>query len=71
MAAINLTPGHKYVLGTEKKKKVTPSKGGLWRGQLLWWVLVWGCPESGESIRVPQGTLQMLAALWMPSPLLV
>lgn len=41
MAAIeNLTPGHKYVLGTEKKKKVTPSKGGLWRGQLLWWVLV-------------------------------
>lgn len=21
MAAINLTPGHKYVLGTEKKKK--------------------------------------------------
>lgn len=42
MAAINLTPGHKYVLGTEKKKKVTPSKG-YGESQLLWWVLVWGC----------------------------
>ena len=45
MAAINLTPGHKYVLCPEKKN-VTPSKGGLWRGELLWWVLVWRCTVS-------------------------
>ena len=29
-----------------KKKNVTPSKGGLWRGELLWWVLVWRCTVS-------------------------
>ena len=48
MAAINLTLGHKHVLCPEKKN-VTPSEGGLCRGELLWWVLVWGCTVSQVS----------------------